>query len=750
MVHAAVLRSPVAHARIRRVDVSAARSHPGVLDVISFKDIAGVDCIPMRLAFHPELMAALQRPLADDTVRYVGEPIAVAVAMNRYQAEDALELVDVDYESLPALLVTDEAINSPTVLHAGVPDNVASRLVEAVGNVDQALMQADHVLEAALSVQRHSGTPIETRGVVAEWDRASETLTVWGAAKVVHFNRTVLSRLLKLPESRIRLIEMEVGGAFGIRGEFYPEDYLIPFLARKLNRPICWIEDRAEHLVSANQSREQHHKVRVGVDNDGRILAFDDVFTNDMGAYIRTHGATVPNMTMAYLPGAYKIANYRCEALCVLTNKTPTGTYRSPGRYEATFVRERVLDLIARKLGLDPVEVRRRNFVAPEDMPYDVGTRAHGTPVVYDSGDYGAQLSAALERFGFADLRAECERLRAAGRAVGVGIGSYVEKSGLGPWEYARVTLDGSGLVSVYTGAADIGQGLETALAQIVADELSVDINDVRVIHGDTDVVPFGNGSFATRGAVMAGNSARGAAIAARQRLSELASHLLEADPDDLVFERGRVSVRGVPEKEVLFGDLIHAAEPGPALARGAKVGVSEESYFRADVMTYPYGLHLAMVEVDRETGSIEILKYLIAYDVGRAINPMIVEGQIVGGFAQGIGGALLEEFSYGPDGQPLAASFMDYLLPTSAEVPIVDLLLTEDAPSLTNPMGIKGAGEGGTNAVGATLANAVCDALGDEAYIDALPLSPDRIWKLAAAAGSGLAGRPTWRDRAR
>jgi aerobic carbon-monoxide dehydrogenase large subunit len=749
MVHAAVLRSPVPHARLRGVDARLALSQPGVIDVISFKDIADVGHIPMRLASHPELTRALQRPLADDRVRYVGEPVAVAVAHTRYQAEDALELINVDYEPLPALSVTAEAIGSATVLHPQVTDNVAARISQEVGDVEQALLRADHVLETTLSTQRHSGTPIETRGLVAEWDTASETLTVWGAAKVVHFNRTVLAHLLNIPESRIRFIEVQVGGGFGIRGEFYPEDYLIPYLARRLRTPVCWIEDRMEHLLSANQSREQSHHIRVGISGDGRILALDDTFTNDMGAYIRTHGATVPTMTVAFLGGPYKIPNYRCEGICVLTNKTPTGTYRAPGRFEATFVRERVLDLIAEKLDLDAGEVRRRNFVPAQEMPFDVGTTAHGTPVVYDSGDYSAQLALALERFKYADLKAECEQLRAQGRAVGVGIAAFVEKSGLGPWEYSRVDLDESGQATVYTGATSVGQGLDTILSQIVADELSMDIQAVRVVHGDTDVVPYGIGSFASRATVMAGNAAHSAATAVKKRLKDIASELLETDQEDLVFDRGTVAVRGVPDQVVLFGQLVVEAAPGRALSRGGKVGVSEEFYFQADVMTYPYGVHLAMVEIDRLTGAVEVLKYLIAYDIGRAINPMLVEGQLVGGFAQGIGGALLEELSYSADGQPTAASFMDYLLPTSAETPIVDILVTEDAPSRQNPLGVKGAGEGGTNAVGGALANAVCNALGKGAYIDRLPLSPDRIRTLAANMATDRATPgPVWRSR--
>lgn len=732
MVHAAVLRSPVAHARITNLDVSTAAEAPGVLDVISAADLEGAKPIPMRLAEHPELRAALQYPLARERVRYVGEPVAVVVAQSRYEAEDLLHLVDVEYEPLPAAADVHRALEGEVPLHDDVPGNLALRFVQQVGDVAAGLEQADEIIEETFYTQRHSGVPLETRGLVADFDAGAQTLTVWGAAKVVHFNHGVLADALDMPASAVRLIETDVGGGFGVRGELYPEDFLIPLLARRLGRPVSWIEDRAEHLKATNHSREQWHAVRVGVSRDGRIVAFDERLINDMGAYIRTHGATVPTMSAAYLPGPYKIRNYRCRADCVLTNKTPTGTYRAPGRFEVTFVRERVMDLIAERLGLDPVAVRKVNFVEPTEMPYDTGLTAHGTPVIYDSGNYAVLFDKALQRFGYDELVSWCEQQRSRDRAVGVGIGCFVEKSGYGPWEYARVELDRTGYIAVYTGAASLGQGLETVLAQIVADELSADLDHVRVIHGDTHVLPYGNGSFASRASVMAGSAALEAARKLRYRILSVATGLIGAsDAGELVIEDGHVRLPGRAESAVSFAEVVAAVAPGTRLGGDGSVGAVEEAYFTVSQMVYPYGADLALVEVDRETGHVDILRYLIAYDVGKALNPTLVEGQIIGGFAQGLGGVLLEELAYDPEGQLVAASLMDYLIPTASELPELDVLVTEDAPSSLNPLGIKGAGEGGTVGVAATVANAICDALGTGTRVNRLPLSPERVRKL-------------------
>lgn len=728
MLYAAILRSPFPHGKLKRIDTEQAKKMPGVVSVITFADMTNVKPIPMRLAPRDDLIRALQKPLASDRVRYVGEPLAMVVADSRYQAEDALEVMDFEIDELEAVVDARRAVEKGApILHPAVPDNIAGHFIEKTGDVERALAGADVMFEEEFYIQRHSGVPLETRGLVAEYDDGQPLLTIWGPTKVVHFNQAVLASLLDMPPSQIRMIELENGGGYGIRGEFYPEDFLIPFIARKLRRPICWIEDRNEHLKSANHSREQWHRVRVGANKDGRIVAFDDVLLNVMGGYIRTHGATVPTMTAAYLPGPYKWDNYRCDANCVLVNKTPAGTYRGPGRFGAAFVRERVMDMVAHKLGLDPAEVRLKNFIPTELMPYNTGTTAFGKPTIYDSADFHKQFHIALEKFDYYELQKQCEIERRAGRAIGIGFGCFVEKSGLGPWEYARVEIDPSGEVVVYTGAADLGQGVETVLSQVVADALPIDIERVRVVHGDTAQIPFGGGSYASRGTVLGCNAAVVAVGEVRKKLLQLAAVALQADEKDLSIEKNCVVKKGAGAS-VPFVDLAKLAAPNTALPLGIKPGISGEGFFRAEHMTYPYGVHMALVEVDQETGFLKIHKYQIAYDIGRAINPMLVEGQLVGGMAQGLGGALLEEFAYDSEGQLLTGSFMDYLLPSSMEVPPVEIVLTEDEPSPLNPLGVKGVGEGGTVGVGAALANAVCNALGGKVEIKRLPLTPECV----------------------
>ena len=735
MLHAAIFRSQIAHGELRHVDVERARKTPGVVAVFTFADMPDVKPIPMRLAPRDDLIRALQKPLASDRVRYVGEPIAVVVAETRYQAEDALEFMEADIEPLECLVDARHAIEKGApILHPPVPDNIAGHFVEKTGDVDRALAKAELVLKEEFYIQRHSGVPLETRGLVAEYDSGQRLLTIWGATKVVHFNHAVLAGLLDMPPSCIRMIELENGGGYGIRGEFYPEDFLIPFIAMRLGRPIAWVEDRNEHLKSANHSREQWHRVRVGADKEGRIVAFDDQLLNVMGGYIRTHGATVPTMTAAYLPGPYKWDNYRCDANCVLVNKTPAGTYRGPGRFGAAFVRERVMDMVARKLELDPAAVRLKNFIPTELMPYDTGTTAFGKPTIYDSGDFHKQFDLALEKFDYHTLKRQCEAQRRAGRAIGIGIACFVEKSGLGPWEYARVEMDSFGEVTVFTGGADLGQGIETVLSQVVADALPIDIDHVRVVHGDTAQIPFGGGSFASRGTVVACNSAVAAAQEVRKKLLQLATVALQADEKSLSIERGQV-VNNNNGASIDFIALAKLAQPVSALPLGIKPGLSGEGYFNPEHMVYPYGVHMAHVEVDQETGFLRIHKYLIAYDIGRAVNPMLVDGQLVGGAAQGVGGAMLEEFAYDAEGQLLTGSFADYLLPSTIEVPRIEVVLTEDAPSPRNPLGLKGAGEGGTVGVGAALANAVCDALDGRVEITSLPLTPERVLGLVKAA---------------
>ena len=675
MLHAYILRSPLAHAEIAGIDASAAAAHPGVHAVLTAAELPpALQPIPMRMYSQPGAVRFLQPVLARDVVRYSGEPVAVVIASSRYAAEDGAELVEVDYRPLDPVLDTEAA--------ASAADKVAGAISIEFGDVDAAFAAAAAVIEERLVCHRHGAVPLETRGVVAELDERDDTLVVYGAAKVPHTNRRILSSLLGRPEERIRLIELHVGGGFGARGEFYPEDFLIPFCALRLRRPVSWVEDREEHMRACNHSRQQVHAVALALDADGRFLALRDHFVNDAGAYVRTQGMLLPNMTAAFLPGPYRWPAYRCEARQVVTNKTPAAAYRAPGRYEAHYVRERMIDIAAHTVGIDPVELRRRNLLAPEALPYDVGTHTDGHPVVYDSGDYPALLERALERFDDDALRT----WRAGGgarRRRGTGIACFVEKSGVGGWEYARVSVTPSGAVTVHAGSASLGQGLETVLAQICADTLGVDYARVSVAHGDTATVPAGVGSFGSRATTMGGSAVLRAAEAVREQLDEL-----------------------------------------PAEA---------EAYARCEEPAFPYGVQCAAVEVDVETGAVRVHRHLVALDVGRAINPALIRGQLAGGAVQGIGGALLEELAYDESGQLVSGSLADYLLPLAPDVPAIDVLVLEDVPTATNPLGVRGAGESGVAAAGAAIANAVSDALAAEVL--ALPVTPERAVQLAGEA---------------
>jgi CO/xanthine dehydrogenase Mo-binding subunit len=526
--------------------------------------------------------------------------------------------------------------------------------------------------------------------------------------------------MLGLPLERLRLVELHVGGGFGARGEVYPEDFLIPFCAMRLRRPVAWTEDRSENLHSSNHSREQIHELALALDEDGRFLALRDRLTNNTGAYIRTHGTTVPSMSAGLLPGPYAWAAYRCEVRHVVTNKTPAGTYRSPGRYEVNFARERLIDIAAHRLGRDPLELRRQNLVPADRIPYPNGSHVGGRPIVYESGDYALLLEKAVAHFDYDELK-RWRREKPSERFLRRGLGTalFVEKSGIGRWDYARVELESDGKAVVYAGAASVGQGVETALAQVCAEHLGVTYDALRVVHGDTAAVPDGMGAFGSRTSMLTGAAVMKASDALRARLLELASEALEISPADLTLDGDRVYAKGAPSRAITLGELVES--------HGV---LAEENRFYCEDMSFPYGLHLAAVEVDVETGEVRTVRYAVAYDIGRAINPQLVDGQIVGGAAQGIGGALLEELTYDEGGQLVSGSLVDYLMPTAGEVPRVDVLVTEDAPTPLNPLGVKGAGEAGTAAAGAAVANAVSDALGAEAT--RLPLTPERVRELA------------------
>ena len=737
MLHAAVLRSPHAHARILAVEAADALKLPGVACVLTFADLpAGVKPIPLRMYALEGLDRFLQYPLARDKVAYVGEPVALAVAADRYAAEDAVDAVRVEYEPLEAVADVDAALRGEVVVHEEQGSNVAGGHDIEIGDVERAFREAEYTRKEVLRVHRHTGNPMETRGLAASHDPGRNELTVWGPTKVPHFNRAVLSSLLGLPEHRIHFVEPDVGGGFGIRGEFYPEDFLVPFAAMKLGRPVKWIEDRREHLMAANHSREVRCELELAIRRDGTLLGMRARIHGDMGAYIRTHGGLVPASTAAVLPGPYRVPAYEAHVRCVMTHKMGVGTYRAPGRYESCYFRERMLDMVAADLGMDPIELRRKNLIRPEEIPYELGpTRPGIASTVFDSGDYPRALEHALERFGYDALRPLQGALQ-EGRYHGVGIGWFVKNTGLGPSEGARVAVTGPESVAVYLGIATLGQGHETVMAQICADGLGVPMEWITVFHGSTDLMPYGGGTYSSRGTVMAGNAVHLTAAALKEKLLQLAARRLETEPGGLEFRSGRVHAAGTDRALLGLGELLEMTRPGKVPGGGAP-GLEATEYFHTDRLTYTYGGHLAHVAVDPETGQVEILRYLVLEDVGRCVNPLLVHGQALGAAAQGIGGTLLEELAYDEDGQLLTTTLLDYPLPSSTEIPPMESIVTEYSPSPLNPLGVKGAGEGGIVACGAALANAVSHALASlGVQVRDLPLTPDRIRGLIREAG--------------
>jgi CO/xanthine dehydrogenase Mo-binding subunit len=720
-LHMRVVRSAYAHGRIVEIDTAAAAATPGVVAVWTSRNIAELPPIGLReglgtaTADLARLTPYLQPVLARERVRYVGEPVAAVFAEDPYLAEDAADLVDVQVEELPVLLA---AIDAPGELSPG-HDTEADIIRKGYGDLERAFAGAHQVIELDLTIGRHSGSPIETRGALARYDRAADVVELHGAAKIPHVTRDLLARTLGRDPGSVHLHEGHVGGGFGIRGELYPEDVLVALAALRLGSPVKWIEDRREHLMAANHSRQQRHHIRAAVDREGRILAIDDTFFHDQGAYLRTHGTRVADLTAGMLPGPYRAPAYRVTGHVRLTNKTPAATYRAPGRYEGTFVRERLMDAIAAKLGIDPVEVRRRNLITSAEMPYQRPLDAIGDEVVYDSGDYAGLMDKALAAVGWDGVQEGLRQRRAAGEAVGAGLAIFVEKSGLGPTDRVTTSVDNDGVVEVVTGGASVGQGFETIMAQIAADALGVDYRRVRVVHGHTDRIERGVGAHASRATVMTGSATHIAARALRERALEAAAGLMQLPVSALDLVDGKVIRRDMPD-----GPSMELGE----ISRNSPGGLHAEGRHTTEHMNYPYGVHVAVVRVDRATGGVDIERYLTAYDIGRAVNPMLVEGQIAGGFAQGVGGALSEEFRYDERGEPLSATFADYLMPTAREIPRLEMIITEDAPSPLNPLGLKGAGEAGVNGVGAALAAAIDEAVGIPGAVTGVPVTPQRL----------------------
>jgi len=722
--HAVVVRSAVAHARLARIDAAAALRMPGVLAVLTFADLGELGSpIPIRLAPLPGFERYLQWPLASDRVRYVGEPLALVVAEHRHAAEDAAERVSVDYEPLEAVVDPHEAVTDRVLVHEASGTNIATRYRVSRGDPDGAFASAAYTRRETFRCQRHSGVPLETRGLVATWDRTSGKLTVLGATKVPFFNRRVLARMLRLDEASIELIEVDVGGSFGVRGEFYPEDLLIPLAAMRLRRPVKWIEDRRESFLATNHSRQIECELEIAARADGTILGLRGRLLADMGAYVRTNGGVVPAKAAQFLPGPYRIPHFACEVQAVLTNKTPVGTYRGPGRFEANFFRERLLDLMASDLGLDPAQVRLRNLITPAEQPWTIGTLVpYEASGAYDGGDYPAALRRALEASDYARLAKDNGGL-VDGKLRGIGIGCFVESSGAGPAETARIVVRGPGRVELYSGCASSGQGHETVMAQILADELAIPFDWITVFHGSTSFVAEGWGTYHSRAVVVGGSAVAAAATALKAQLVALAAGRTGLDETALECRGGDVYRR-------------HGVGAAPLLTLATFAPVEAVGKFTTTALTYTYGAHVAHVAVDPETGATDVLRLVTVEDVGRAINPALVHGQALGSAVQGLSGAFLEELVYDETGQLLTGTLADYPLPTAADFPSIESITLEDSPSASNPLGAKGAGEGGIVATGAAAANAVAAALAPlGVIIRELPLSARNLARWMADA---------------
>jgi carbon-monoxide dehydrogenase large subunit len=744
MLHAAFVRSPFAHARLGAIDTSAARALPGVHSVLTAADLP----TSLRARRLPNMMpnpVIAQSPmpyaLAVEEVCHVGEPVAVVVADSRHLAEDAAALVEVDYQPLPAAVdCRAAALPDSPLVHLGAPSNIAARLPVRHGDVEAAFAGAAHVYRESFSLHRGGAFFIECRGVVAQWDPAADTYTVQVSSQGPHRIKDGLVDLLDIADHQIRVITPDVGGGFGPKGAMYPEYPVVAACARLLRRPVKWIEDRRENFLATNMERDQHWDIEIAVDAEAKIRGIRGRLVHEQGAYMPS-GIVIPWIAATTVPGPYVVPAIDIDVVVAMTNKVACSPVRGAGRPQAIFVMERLMDRVARMLGLDPAEVRRRNLIGPEQMPYDVGiTFRDGRPVVYDSGDYPACLEGALAAADYAGFRRRQQEARRAGRYIGIGISNAVEGTGLGPYEGATVRVARTGKVTVYTGATPQGQSHKTTFAQLAADQLGLDIEDVTVVTGDTADIALGMGTFAARSAVNAGSSVHLAALAVADKVKEFAAAMLEVAPADIELADGFAQVRGVPGMRKSFREvaLYAIGVPGSSTLGGLTPGLEHTAYFTPTQSTYANATHIAEVEVDIETGQVEIRRYVAYDDCGRLINPLVVAGQIAGGVAHGIGNALFERMEYDEDGQPLSTNFGEYLLPTATDVPNIEMhhMVT---PSPLNPLGVKGAGEAGTNPAIAAIAGAVDDALGPfGVFITEAPITPQRIVELLGDAALG------------
>ncbi len=739
MLHMSVLRSPYGHARINSIDTEAARNYPGVRAVYTAEDLKGAVgnvAVGVPLGKITEGMG-VRGALAEGKVRFYGDPVAVVIAEDRYAARDARDLIEVDYEPLPAAIDVEKAMQPDApILYEEFGTNVAFSMKPPTDEIDkvfdETLANGGVVVKQRIVNQRLAPVPIETRGVVAEYRKSDKTLTVWSSSQIPHLLRNVLAALVGLPQHQVRVIVPEVGGGFGCKLNVYPEEMIAAFAAMKLGHPVKWIEDRSENLAATIHGRDMVEFVEVAATRDGKITGMKVYGISDMGAYCQlSTDLILIGFGYPVSCGAYDIPKIHLSADLVFTNKTPTDAYRGAGRPEATFVVERAIDLVAHELGKDPAEVRRLNFIQPDQFPYKSAAGA-----VYDTGNYEGALDKALQIADYSGLRAEQAQKRAEGKLMGIGLSSYIEICGFGPkgtlpvglYESARVRVEQSGTVMVYTGSSPHGQGEETTFAQIVADEFSIPVENVLVLHGDTDSTPEGRGTYGSRSTAVGGAAVYNATQRLKEKMKQIASHMLEASASDVTLEDGKFSVAGSPQKAVTFEEVATTANLSNTLAPGIEPGLETTVFFEPEACVFPFGTHVCVVEIDQDTGAAEIKRFVAVDDCGRQLNPMIVEGQIHGGITQGVGQALIEGVVYGEDGQLLTATLTDYAMPIAPELPSFE---TDSTVTLTtvNPLGVKGIGEAGTIGSTPAVANAIADALG-VAHVD-MPFTQEKLWKV-------------------
>jgi aerobic carbon-monoxide dehydrogenase large subunit len=735
MHYAAFLRSPYAHAKIRSVDLSKARRAPGVVLALSGADIDGaIQPVPCAAQI-PDMKPAPRPVLARDRVLFVGELVAAVVASDRYAARDALDLIEVDYEALTPIVNPEKAIAKGAVpLHAGQKDNIAFKWELEGGDLKAAFKAADKVIKQRIVNQRLIPVPIETRGVLADYKAGEGQLTVWSSTQIPHLLRTQIASMLNFPETLVHVVTPEVGGGFGTKLNVYPEEALVAYLAIQLGKPVKWSESRRENFQATIHGRDQIDDIEVAVKRDGTVLGLRCRVIADLGAYYQLLTPLIPTLTGLMMTGCYRIPAARMEITGVFTNKMATDAYRGAGRPEATYLIERVMDLVAAELKKDPIEVRRKNFPQPKDFPF-----ATPTGLIYDSGDYQKALDLALKVADYKKLRQEQAKLRKQGRHMGIGVSTYVEICGMGPssampaggWESATVRVEPTGRVSVMTGSSPHGQGQETTFAQMGADILGIDPSQVQVVHGDTSIVPYGIGTFGSRATAVGGTAVYKSLQKVKEKMSRIAAHIVGSDPERMVFADGRISAKESAKKSVPFGQAVSAAYVAKTLPAEMEPGLEATTFFEPTNFTYPFGTHICVVELDAETGDVKLVRYVAVDDCGNVINPLLVEGQVQGGIVQSVGQALLEEAVYDEQGQLITGELMDYALPRASDMCWIETERTV-TPTPVNPMGVKGVGEAGTIGATPALAGAVADALAPFGihHVD-MPFKREKLWHL-------------------